>query len=77
MPEVAHLVAQYKRSFRDRLVRTAAEAGAADPETLGGHLAVIYEGATALATSCNDRQVITDARSAAAALITTALAASS
>lgn len=74
MPEVAHLVARYKRAFRDRLVRTAAEAGAADPVSLGGQLAVIYEGATALATSCNDRKVISDARNAAAALITTALA---
>jgi hypothetical protein len=50
MPSVAHPVQQHKQAFRDRLT-AAAEAGAADPQSLGRQLAVIYEGATALSTS--------------------------
>jgi hypothetical protein len=34
---------------------------------------VIYEGANALATSCNDTRMITDARRAAAILVQTAI----
>jgi AcrR family transcriptional regulator len=73
MPGVAHLVTQYKEAFRARLTAVAAEAGAADPEDLGGQLAVIYEGAAALATSCNDRRVVADARRAAATLVQAAI----
>lgn len=40
--------------FHDRLAAVAAEAGVAGATALGGQLAVIYEGATALAASCND-----------------------
>lgn len=73
IPGVAHLAAQHKQAFRDRLTATAAEAGAADPHSLGRQLAVLFEGANALSTSCNDRQVIADARHAAATLIQAAL----
>jgi hypothetical protein len=53
LPEVARLAQRHKHAFRDRLVATAAEAGAADPESLGRQLAVIFEGANALAASSN------------------------
>ncbi|MFD4320728.1 TetR/AcrR family transcriptional regulator [Streptomyces sp. NPDC058548] len=76
LPEVARLAQRHKQAFRDRLVATAAEAGATDPETLGRQLAVIFEGANALAASCNDAQVFTDARQAAEALLKVALSAS-
>lgn len=52
---------------------TAAEAGAADPESLGRQFAVIFEGANALAASTNDAQVFTDARRAAKTLLDAAL----
>ncbi|MET8752453.1 TetR/AcrR family transcriptional regulator [Streptomyces sp. NPDC004667] len=73
LPEVARLAQRHKRAFRDRLVATAAEAGAADPEALGGQLAVLFEGANALAASCNDAQAFTDARRAAETLLGVAL----
>jgi AcrR family transcriptional regulator len=73
MPGVAHLVEEHKRAFRDLLITIAAEACAADPTSLGRQLAVIYEGAAALSTSCNDALVIDDARHAAATVIRAAL----
>ena len=69
LPEVARLAQRHKLAFRDRLVATAAEAGAADPESLGRQLAVIFEGANALATSSSDAQAFTDARRAAKTLL--------
>ncbi|MEU9124420.1 hypothetical protein AB0C96_31940 [Streptomyces sp. NPDC048506] len=53
----------------------AVEAGAADPESLGRHIAVIFEGANALAASCNDVELFTDARRAAKTLLDVALSA--
>ena len=73
LPEVARLAQRHKRAFRDRLVATAAEAGAADPESLGRQLAVIFEGANALAASSNDAAAFTDARRAAKTLLDVAL----
>jgi hypothetical protein len=73
MPAVAHLVQQYKQAFQHSLTRIAAEAGAADPDGLGRQLAVLYEGATALATSCDDIQPVSDAKTAAATLVRAAL----
>jgi AcrR family transcriptional regulator len=75
MPDVARLVERAKRAFRDQLTAVAAEAGAVDPGRLGSQLAVVYEGATALATSCNDGTAFTDARDAASVLIQAACAA--
>jgi len=75
MPDVARLVERAKRAFRDQLTAVAAEAGAADPGRLGSQLAVVYEGATALATSCNDGKAFADARDAASVLIQAACAA--
>jgi AcrR family transcriptional regulator len=73
LPEVARLAQRHKHAFRDRLVATAAEAGAADPESLGRQLAVIFEGANALAASNNDPEAFTDARRAAKTLLDMAL----
>ncbi|MFB6808492.1 TetR/AcrR family transcriptional regulator [Streptomyces sp. NPDC056387] len=73
LPEVARLAQRHKQAFRERLVATAAEAGAADPDALGRQLAVLFEGANALAASCNDIQVFTDARQAARTLLDAAL----
>jgi AcrR family transcriptional regulator len=73
LPEVARLAQRHKHAFRDRLVATAAEAGAADPESLGRQLAVIFEGANALAASSNDAEAFTDARRAAKTLLDMAL----
>lgn len=73
LPEVARLVQSHKQTFRDRLVAIAAETGAADPENLGRQLAVLFEGANALAASCNDPQAFADARQAAETLLDTAL----
>jgi len=73
LPEVARLAQRHKQAFRDRLVATAAEAGATDPEVLGGQLAVLFEGANALAASCNDMDVYADARRAAKTLLNVAL----
>jgi hypothetical protein len=73
LPEVVRLAQRHKHAFRDRLVATAAEAGAADPESLGRQLAVIFEGANALAASSNDVEAFTDARRAAKTLLDVAL----
>jgi AcrR family transcriptional regulator len=73
LPEVASLAQQHKHAFRDRLVVTAAEAGAADPENLGRQLAVLYEGANALSASSNDAEAFADARRAAKTLLDIAL----
>jgi AcrR family transcriptional regulator len=69
MPEAASLVERHKREFRARLVSTAAEAGARDPETLGRQLAVLFEGARALSTSLNDSGPYGDVRALAETLI--------
>ena len=73
LSEVTQLTKLHKQAFRDRLVATAAEAGAADPESLGRQLAVIFEGANALAASSDDAQAFTDARRAAETLLEVAL----
>lgn len=74
MSEVQRIVHEYKLDFVHRLTRTASEAGAADPVALGRRLAVLLEGATALAASMNDTAPLNDARSAAELLIEAALA---
>jgi AcrR family transcriptional regulator len=70
---VAGVVEAHKKAFRARIIATAREAGAADPQSLGRQLAVLYEGANALAASCNDNTVFADARHAAQALIDAAV----
>jgi AcrR family transcriptional regulator len=69
------IVRAHKQEFTRRLVAVAREAGAADPQLLGQQLAVLFEGATAMATSLNDTAPVVHARAAAATLIEAALSA--
>lgn len=72
MGSVQRIVHEYKADFVARLTQTAAEAGADDPAALGRQLAVLLDGATALAASMNDTAPLDDARSAAEVLIAAA-----
>ena len=69
MPGVHAIVHEHKLWFIGRLIEAAAQAGATDPYQLGHQLAVLFEGALALATSLDDTSALLHARSAAAALI--------
>jgi AcrR family transcriptional regulator len=69
MPGVEDIVQAHKLDFTARLIHTATEAGARDPYRLGNQLAVLFEGALALATSLNDTSPLLHARSAAETLI--------
>ena len=71
--EIAELTKQHKRWFRERLTTLAAEAGAVEPENLGRQLAVVYEGANALAASIDDNQAFVDAKNVAETLVTIAM----
>jgi hypothetical protein len=73
IPEVAGLVARHKDSFERQLVETAKLAGAADPQDLGSQLAIVLEGASALATSNDDAHDASEARTLAELLIAMAL----
>jgi AcrR family transcriptional regulator len=68
MQGVHDIVHEHKLGFIARLTDTAAQAGATDPYQLGHQLAVLFEGALALATSLNDTAAWVHARSAAEAL---------
>jgi AcrR family transcriptional regulator len=63
------IVHEHKLDFTARLIHAATEAGARDPYRLGNQLAVLFEGARALATSLNDTSPLLHARSAAETLI--------
>ena len=69
MPEVRQIVADHKRDFIERLSLTAAEAGVRDPGMVGRQLAVLLDGATALATSLDDTTPLRDARAVAELVI--------
>ncbi len=69
LPGVDDIVRGHKGAFTERLVAVADQAGAADAALLGRQLAVLFEGATALATSLNDITPFAHARTAAGALI--------
>lgn len=73
MPNVHDIVHEHKLQFIARLTDTAARAGAKDPYQLGHQLAVLFEGALALATSLNDTAAMIHARSAAEVLIDAAV----
>jgi AcrR family transcriptional regulator len=74
MPAVHDIVHEHKLQFIARLTDTATQAGATDPYQLGHQLAVLFEGALALATSLNDTAALIHARSAAEVLIDAAVA---
>ncbi|QUQ64223.1 TetR/AcrR family transcriptional regulator [Kutzneria sp. CA-103260] len=69
LPEAAAVVERHKREFTARVIETAAEAGANEPDTLGRQLVVLFEGARALSTSLNDVQPLQDAEELATTLI--------
>jgi AcrR family transcriptional regulator len=75
LPSTDEIVRAHKLEFTRRLVAVAHEAGAPDPHLLGQQLSVLFEGATAMATSLNDTAPVVHARAAAAALIDAALSA--
>jgi AcrR family transcriptional regulator len=66
------IVRSHKQDFADRLTAVATDAGATDPWLLAQQLLVLFEGATALATTLNDTSPMVHARAAAAQLIDTA-----
>lgn len=69
MPGVEHIVHRHKRDFIDGLIELAREVGVADPDMLGNQIALLYEGASAMSTSLNDRAPFAHARAIAEALI--------
>ncbi len=73
MPGVQSIVRANKRNFIDGLTELAKQAGAGDPRLLGNQLAVLYEGAAALATSLDDASPWALAHTAAETLIDQAL----
>jgi AcrR family transcriptional regulator len=73
IPEVAQFVEQHKRDLLSQLTAVAAEAGVGDADRLARQITVVFEGANALAATCNDLRVIDDAQAAAATLIEAAL----
>jgi AcrR family transcriptional regulator len=73
LPSADGIVRAHKLEFTRRLVAVAHEAGATDPHLLGQQLSVLFEGATAMATSLNDTAPVVHARAAAATLIDAAL----
>ncbi len=74
MPGVQEIVCASKLAFADWLTDLADQAGVADARQLGNQLAVLYEGAGALATSLDDPEPWARARAAAEVLIDHALA---
>jgi AcrR family transcriptional regulator len=75
MVDAAAFVERHKRELTANLIATADAAGADDPESLGRQLAVLFEGARALATSLNDAHPFEDARELAVTLINDAIGA--
>lgn len=73
MPDVRDLVRHNKQGVVRQLTEIAARAGAAAPEQLGRHLAVLLEGSTALSTSLDSPRPRDDAVEAARVLIDHAL----
>ena len=73
LPGVQEIVRASKTGFADALTELATQAGAADPRKLGNQLAVLSEGAAALATSLDGGAPWAWAKSAAEELIEQAL----
>ena len=69
MPEIEEIVHEHKRQFVAGIVRLTTEAGADNPRMLANQLAVLFEGAAALATSTDDPAPWTHARKAAQTLV--------
>ncbi|MEW2505813.1 helix-turn-helix domain-containing protein [Amycolatopsis sp. NPDC047767] len=67
------LVIEHKHGILRRLIDTARQAGATDPDLLGRQVAVLFEGAMALSTSLNSTEAFDFARTAAVVLLDAAL----
>ncbi len=67
------VVHAHKQAVARLITDIARQAGAHDPETLGNQLAVLFEGATALATSIDDVAPFDYARPLATAVIDQAI----
>ena len=63
------VIHQYKESFERRIAESAREAGCKEPEELGRALMLLFEGATALATSTGDLAAFDAAKPLAEKLI--------
>ncbi len=63
----------YKRMMREFITGLARDAGAADPDALGGQLALLLDGATVTAQISGPQEAARTARQAASALIACAL----
>jgi len=74
MPAVGEAVIRHKTAFLAKLTETATEAGASDPRSLARQISVLFEGSRALTTSLQSRDVMAEARAAAAVLIDAATA---
>ncbi|MGW7520099.1 TetR/AcrR family transcriptional regulator [Streptomyces sp. NPDC054796] len=68
-PPVVAAVQSHKRELRVLVIRLAAEAGARDPEKAGAQLAVLFDGAMAVATFTGDLDAALHARRAARAVL--------
>jgi AcrR family transcriptional regulator len=68
-PGVHDIVHEHKLAFTAKLIETCAEVGVDDPHQLGHQLAVLFEGAIALATTLNDTSPMIYGRLAAETLI--------
>lgn len=75
LPEVHDIVRAHKEAFIARLADTCGELGVTNPRELANQLAVLFEGAIALATALNDTSPMVHAQSAAVILIDQAVAA--
>jgi AcrR family transcriptional regulator len=73
MPDATAIVERHKRELAANLIATAEAAGATDAQGLGWQLALLFEGARALATSLNDPRPFEDAQRLAATLIDSAI----
>lgn len=69
---VDDIVRDHKQRFTEHLTAVAGDAGVLDPWQLAQQLLVLFEGATALATTLNDLSPMVHARTAAATLIDSA-----
>jgi AcrR family transcriptional regulator len=67
------VITEHKRALLDRLVATAKEAGATDPDVLGRQIFALFEGAMALTTSLGDLESFEFARPAAVLLMDNAI----
>jgi AcrR family transcriptional regulator len=67
------VIIEHKAAFLDRLTTTARAADCHDPEKLGQQLLLLFEGATALATTLGDLTAFDTARLVAERLVTDAV----